>query len=208
MSTKLLQTQIAFFLKKNFGAFESLSLEVKKKLGKEGNSQYLPVPDDAPIEFPRLTIIYKEQRIVAFKNRIDIFFNGDHDVDILQKIIDIILNIMGLPIERLGFVKTFFSELGISELKSLISKKEVSENPDLKEISVNINIVKNVNGFGCNNLEKISLGSVTGGKNGVIILKDCNTMAGNSLSDLDTEKMLSLITEMSKENTRFFLLLS
>lgn len=206
MDTKLLQTQVAFFLKKNFGAFESLSLEVKKKLGENGNSQYLPVPDDAPIEFPRLTIIYEKQRIVAFKNRIDIFFNGEYDVDILQKIIDIILNIMGLPIERLGFVKTFFSKLGISDLKSLISKEEVSKNSDLKEIGININIVKNVNGLTCNNLEKISLGSIIGGEDGVIILKDCNTMAGNSLSDLDAGKMLSLITEMSKENKKFFLL--
>ncbi len=209
MNKDLLQTQVSFFLKKEFSAFEAFSLEIKKKNGEEGASQYFPIPIEAPVEFPRLTITYPNYDIIVFKNRINISCNEDFNNTILQSLISVIFDTMGLSIERLGFVKIFFAEGNASNLKGLISKEDIQNNLNLKEIGININITDTIEGFNCNNIEKISLGGVEKNgisKSGVIIMKDCNTIQGVSLSELNGKQALSLITAMNEKIKTFFLI--
>lgn len=206
MDKSILQTQIAFFLKKEFAAFESFSLEVKKILG-ETTTQYLPVPLDAPTQFPRLIIIYTTYRIVVFKNRIDILFEGGYDKVVLKKITEVLSGILGLSVARIGFVKTFFVNSDIAYLKSLVPK--IMSNSNVKELNIGVNIKGTTNGYECNNLEKIDPGSVIDAgttKTGLIVLKDCNTIQSLSLPELNAVQLLELITEMDKTFSIFFLI--
>lgn len=209
MDKELLQTQIAFFLKKEFNAFEALALEIKKQLG-ETDSQYLPVPSDAPIEIPRLIINYQPNlNIRVFKNRVDLFFQTSYEEEKLEKIINVLSNTLGLPIARIGFVKTFFAQSDIEPLKQLLIAGKL-DGLNVKEVNLRINVTRNINGFDCNSIEKIDPGNVTSNtgsvRSGLIILKDCNTLQENNLPDsLNVSKLKELITFMSTETGNFVL---
>lgn len=209
MEKELIQTQIAFFLKKEFSAFESFALEIKKLLG-ETNSQYLPLPTDAPVQFPRLIINYPDLTIQVFKNRVDLIFQIDYAPEKLEKVMIVLSNVLGLPIGRIGFVKTFFIQNNIESIKTLLPTEKIKD-VNLKEVNLRINVVRTINGFECNSIEKIDPGNVTPKtgsiKSGLIISKDCNTIAESLLPDsLDIPALKNLIDALNKETGNFVLI--
>ncbi|MEK7652002.1 MAG: hypothetical protein AAB351_02235 [Patescibacteria group bacterium] len=209
MKKELLRTQIAFFLKKEFNAFEAFALEIKKVLG-ETETRYLPVPTDAPVQFPRLIIDYKTFNIQVFKNRIDLFFQENYDQETLLKVINVLSSILGLPIGRVGFVKTLFVESDIMTLKNLLPEEKI-KSLDIKEINLRINVRRTIGGFKCNSIEKIDPGNVTKNtnlvKSGLIVSKDCNTIAEEALPDnLESTALQTLIKELDDE-TKIFILI-
>lgn len=209
MNKELLQTQIAFFFKKEFNAFEALALEIKKQLG-EAESQYLPVPTDAPVQIPRLIINYGTFNINVFKNRVDLFFQENYEQEKLEKVLNVLSNILGLPIGRIGFVKTFFIQSDIETIKKLLPNEKMT-GLNIKEVNLRINVLRTIGGFECNSIEKIDPGNVTKNtgsiKSGLIILKDCNTLAEQALPDnLDITALKQLINELNTETGIFVLI--
>jgi len=209
MEKELLQTQIAFFLKKEFNAFEALALEIKKQLG-ETESQYLPVPTDAPIQIPRLIINYQTFNIKVFKNRVDLFFQGDYEEEKLEKAMNVLSKILGLPIGRIGFVKTFFVGENIEVIKKLLPEKKIG-GLNIKEINLRVNVLRKIDEFDCNSIEKIDLGNISKNdgstKSGLIVLKDCNTLAEQTLPDnLDIVALKKLISKLNSEVGKFILI--
>ena len=183
-------------------------MEIKKQLG-ETDSQYLPVPSDAPIEFPRLIINYPNLNIRFFKNRVDLFFQKNHEEEKLEKVMNVLSNTLGLPIARIGFVKTFFAQSNIEPIKQLLVEGKLA-GLNVKEVNLRVNVSRNINGFDCNSIEKIDPGNVTSNngvvRSGLIILKDCNTLQENNLPDsLNVSKLKELIASMSTETDNFVL---
>jgi hypothetical protein len=209
MQKELIQTQIAFFLKKEFNAFEALSLEIKKQLG-ETESQYLPVPSDAPSEIPRLMLKYSEFEVVVFKNRLDLIFQSEYETIKVTKIISILLETLGLSLARIGFVKRFFLQSDIELLKELFKSGKLTGT--IKEITIQVNNLKKIDGIDCNSIERIEKGNITSSdgskisKTGLIVLKDCNTLKEENLPDSwDKIATTKIIEEMNTEASNFVL---
>jgi hypothetical protein len=209
MAKELLQTQIAFFLRKEFSAFEALSLEIKKQIG-EAQTQYLPVPVDAPLEFPRLIINYKDFNVTIFKHRIDLFFSTDYKIDVIEKILNILLDFLGQSVIRVGFIKSYIDDSDIEALKKILPSTKIVD-LNIREISLRINVTESIGGYLCNNIEKIDPGSFTSNngvtKSGLIIAKDCNTHDQHVLPEkLNVNELRDLILELDKATKKLILI--
>ena len=184
MNKEIIQIQLALFFQPDFtGSFEDFSLKLKNKLGQSKITQLLPVPPDAPFEIPRLVLNYDNFNINVSKNRIDLFLKDTTLLkENIQNISDVILNQLFLSIGRVGFVKKYFIDKGIEDLKSVLVNDRI-RNLDLKEIGIRINEHKIIEGYNCNNIENLFTGLIikksdTGKdmeQEGIIVIRDVNT---------------------------------
>lgn len=210
MEKELLQTQIALFFNTAFSSLEFLALEIKKKLG-ETETQYLPVPSEAPVEFPRLILNYKipDLKITFFKSRLDIVFDGDYNLENLEAILNITGQINS-KLNRIGVVKTYFSKKDAFYLKTLLPQTKI-EGLDVKEVGLNINVRKVISSYQCNSIERIFPGSISkedvAPRTGLIVQRDCNTIVETLLPDnLAFTAIRELISELILEASSFVLI--
>ncbi len=192
---ELLEKQIALFYRTSFeDPFEALALKLKEKLG-NADTQYLPIPPNAPPEIPRLILSFQNFRIQFAKNRADIFFKSAV-ADITASVSAILGQIGPEKINRVGFVQKTFRESTLADVLGLMKNP-----PDTaKELSVRVNTEKTVGDYPCNNIESINF--VTAQKNvngqqaevhGILQERDINTVPSKS-ADVHIADVASLMT--------------
>lgn len=207
MHKQLLETQIAIFFKNPFTVLsdEEVFLKIRELFGEPEDKKYTNVPDGAPTEIPRILLSYNNFKLNFSKTRADIFTDKEFEEieDIVNKFVKLFLNDFNIKIIRIGFVKNFFSEVGTDFLKMLLNKKV--DNLNFKEISVRVNIEKNIDGIKCNNIQNISAGMVEkidkGGEvvSGTIITRDINIADMNIMNENQVKKF---IKEFNKESAQ------
>ncbi|MFC5682411.1 hypothetical protein ACYE2N_11470 [Flavobacterium sp. MAHUQ-51] len=192
--------QVAFFLKEDYNKpIEKLSLNIQDVLGQPERLNYIPIDNSAPSELPRLEIIYKNYKVQASKNRIDLYLDS---IDNYAEKIDFFNNIdyssLGIQIRRIGFVRSYFIVKEVVNSKKLLNAE--FQEIDIKEFNLRINIEKEVLGRKCNNIEQIEFGDIIklqpGGQqkveNGCIVRRDINTL-NEILYELVKDERKSLI---------------
>lgn len=210
---EIIQKQVAFFFRNNFDSpFEELSLKVKSKLGNT-DAQYIPVPPDAPLEIPRLVMPYKDFNLNFSKNRIDLFFKNSLNLQENTKIIvGILTEEYPIVIDRLGLVQRSFLETEPSKLIDVIEEK--SRPINAKELSIRVNLPKEIGGFSCNNIETLNFASaqkIEDGKpievNGISIDRDINTLnEKRSEYTFTKDNFLTLLSLLEQEANSLLLL--
>lgn len=217
MNKEIIQIQIAWFFSNIFkGNFEDFSLKLKNKLGASNATSQLPLPSDAPSEIPRLILNYQSFNLNIAKNRLDLFLKDIESTptkSAISNINDVILKELFLPVGRIGFVKNFFIDADIRDLKKLLQKENV-EKLDLKEISIRINEIKKVANYGCNNIESLSTGFIIKKeadgretkKAGIIIARDINTSAEILNEGGFTKEIIDGLIEAFNEESNNFII--
>lgn len=215
MNKEITQIQIAWFFSSVYtGNFEEFSLKLKNKLGESKVTQILPIPSDMPNEIPRLILSYPTFNLNVAKNRIDLFFkNIESTRSVISVVNDVILNELSLLAGRIGFVKNFFVDGNIENLKKLL-KTEEAEKLNLKEISIRVSEKKQVIVYDCNNIENLSTGFIVRKeadgrkikKEGIVITRDINTMAEKiNENNFKKEEINELIDAFDAESNNFIL---
>lgn len=186
MGKQITQIQIVWFFSNPFnGNFEDFSLKLKNRLGDSKTTQQLPIPADAPNEIPRLILNYSRFNLQVSKNRIDLFLKDVKSNDaIISNINDVLIDDIKLSIGRIGFVKNFFIDKKLEDLKKLLVTEKIGT-LSLKEISIRINEIRKIENYDCNNIESLSTGLIikknpdgsTEKENGVVVTRDINTLA-------------------------------
>jgi hypothetical protein len=200
---EIVQTQIALFFRNQFeGAFEELALKVKNKfIGAQ--SQYLPIPPNAPPEIPRLMLSSTNMNLNFSKNRVDIFFTTpDGMVNITKDILSII-DQYEIVVDRIGFVQKRFFETTIDTLLALITEER--RVATAKELNIKINVSKQIGAYMCNNIESLIFASLTKlepagpvSRQGVLIERDINTLNENRLDYRFKADNISEIIDLMK----------
>lgn len=213
MDKEITQIQIAWFFSSVYmGNFEDFSLKLKIKLGESKVTQHLPIPIDMPNEIPRLILSYPNFNLNVAKNRLDLFLKDIKSIkSVVYNINDVVFNELTLPVGRIGFVKTFFVNGNIDDLKKLLNKEKV-QNLNLKEISIRVNENKKIESYNCNNVENLSIGFVVKKeidgrevkKQGIIATRDLNTIAEEiSENKFDKELIVKMIDAFDTESSKF-----
>lgn len=210
MEREIIQTQLALFFQSDFtGNFEELSLKLKAKFGESKITQHIPIPTDAPSEIPRLILGYENFNLNISKNRLDLFFKDINSVKtVISSICDVLLVELSLSVGRIGFVKNFFIDGNIEDLKQLLVPKKIKK-IDLKEINIRANEKKIISDYECNNIENLSNGyvikrEIDGSekkRDGIIITRDINTVAEKIKENkFEKEEINNLIDIFNKES--------
>lgn len=205
MNKNITQIQIAWFFSNIYmGSFEKLSLKLKERLGESKITQLLPIPDDMPNEIPRLTLNYATFNLNIAKNRLDLFLKDIKQSElVISNINDVLLDDIKLTIGRIGFVKSFFIDKSLEDLKKLLVTEKIGA-LSLKEISIRINEIKKIENYDCNNIESLSTGFIakknsdgsTEKKSGIVVMRDINTLAEkltlteNNFAKIDIAKLI------------------
>ena len=210
-----IQLQLALFFQSDFvGNFENFSLKLKTKLGESKITQHIPVPVDAPSEIPRLVLGYEKFNINVSKNRLDLF---SKDFELIKTIVsdvsDVLLDKLSLSVGRIGFVKNYFIDGTIEDLKKLLPEEKIRR-LNLKEINIRINNRKQIEKYECNNIENLSnryivKKEIDGNevkRAGIIILRDINTLAEKlNENRFNKEEVNKLINVFNKESNNFII---
>lgn len=215
MNKEILQIQLAFFFQQDYvGSFEDFSLKLKNILGESKVTQHIPVPIDAPSEIPRLILGYESFNINVSKNRLDLFVKEIEPTNkrVISIIHDVISTELSLSVGRFGFVKKFFIDGKIEDLKKIIVKEKV-EKLNLKEINIRVNEIKLIEGYNCNNIESLSYGFLVKKagdsevkKEGIILVRDINTLLEELKKNrFEKEKIDELINSFNEESDRFII---
>lgn len=204
--------QLAFFFTEDYNRpIEKLSINIQEALGHPEKVNYIPIDNSAPSELPRLEIIYKNSKIQSSKNRVDLFVKSVHDYNECFELFNSIdLRSLGIAIRRVGFVRTYFIEKGISPSKKLLNDE--FQTLELKEINLRINIEKDILGRKCNNIEQLDFGEKLDiGNNGMdqvrtkgfFIQRDINTLNEIVLELVkdDRKNLIDKFFELSEEFT-------
>jgi len=211
MEKEIILIHLALFFQQNYeGNFEEFSRQIKNKLGNSKNTVYIPVPENAPVEIPRLILNYEKFDINVSKNRIDIFLKQfENKEDMFSGFISVSLNDLKLTIGRIGYVKKFFVESEIIGISKLFKKKI----NNLKDTSVRINIKDNIIGYDCNNIENLAFGQalkteegIQISKKGIIIDRDINTLSEKLKENFFDVKKIEEIVKLFEEKSNNFVL--
>lgn len=214
MPAEIIQTQLAWFYQGSYaGSFEDFSQKLKSKLGESKNTQYIPVPTDAPGEIPRLILMYENFNINVSKIRLDLYAGNTASIkSLVTSITSVIIDELKLKIARVGYVKNYFVEKDINTLKLLFNEENRVKLQDAKELNIRVNKRKTILTSECNVMENISTGifskrekiSAETKKSGLIVMKDINTILENvvnqNLSSVDVEKLFLEFDIQSKES--------
>jgi len=213
MEKEIIQIQLALFFQSDFtGSFEDFSQKLKDKFNESKITQYMPIPTDAPSEIPRLVLGYEKFNINVSKNRLDLF---SKDFELIKTIVsdisNVLLNTLSLSVGRIGFVKSYFIDGTIENLKKLFIEEKIKK-LDLKEVNIRFNEKKNIENYDCNNIENLSNGYMTKKqldgsdekKSGIIVTRDINTIAEKiKETKFSKEQINKLIDAFSKESDKF-----
>jgi hypothetical protein len=209
---KILQIQTALFFKEDFSkSFEELSLKIKSKIAGEPITTQLPVPPNTPSEVPRLMLNYTGKiAINVAKNRIDFFYSDFSNekstvIEIFKAISE-----LGLKIGRVGFVKSIFlDDKKIEDIKNYLTEEKSSKLSELREISIRVNTSKKIGQFECNNIQNTSNGKINSNgiiEDGVLVIRDINTMAENiSANELTLEELSTVLDDFNNETEIFIM---
>jgi hypothetical protein len=214
MPAQIIQTQLAWFYENSYaGSFEDFSQKLKSKLGESKNTQYIPVPSNAPGEIPRLILMYENFNINVSKIRLDLHASNFESVkDLINKISSVIIDELKVKITRVGYVNNYFVENDIDTLKSFFNDEQKAKLQDAKELNIRVNKRKTILTSECNVMENISTGFISKReengsetkKNGLIVMKDINTIPENlaiqNLLSTEFENLLSEFNTQSKES--------
>lgn len=209
MEKELISVQLAYFFKAPFEkSFEKISMLLKDKLG-EGATMYIPIPTDAPIEIPRLQITFPTYNVNVAKNRMDIFCKDLVLVkDISKKIGEIDLASLGIEINRIGYVKQYYVNGNVDNLKVILATN-FNQIP-LTESSIRIVTKSSIDRFEYKSIEEVSTGFIQepgiGGskKFGLILLRD--TLMEEQASTLNSGDQQTVIEHFEKESEKFQLI--
>lgn len=192
---EILEKQIALFYRTSYeDPFEALALKLKEKLG-NADTQYLPIPPNAPPEIPRLILSFQNFRIQFAKSRADVFFKSAVD-DISASVSAILAQVRPEKINRVGFVQKTFRESALADVLGLIKNPPETA----KELSIRVNVEKTVGDYPCNSIESINF--VTAQRNvngqqaqvhGILQERDINTVPSKS-ADVHIADAASLMT--------------
>jgi len=203
MDKKNINTQIAVFFKSDYiGPIENVSLKFKEKLN-GGNTNFLPVPNNAPKEFPRFIFNYEHLTINFFPHRVDFYFADSFELDIMSNILSVLIDDLKLVIGRIGFVKRSFVKKDVTVLKDMLPKEKII-GLDIKEMNLRINIRSKIDTYDCNNIEQIDPGEITlpnGDREiGLICLRDLNTLSEKISEYIFTkEDIVKLVSLFNQE---------
>jgi len=200
---EIVQTQIALFFRNQFeGAFEELALKMKNKFSGI-QSQYLPIPPNAPPEIPRLMLSSSGMNMNFSKNRVDIFFTVPDGMENSIKDVFSIIDQYEIVVDRIGFVQKKFSETTIDTLLKLITEEQ--RVATAKELSIKINVAKQIGAYMCNNIETLIFASLTKlepagpvSRQGILIERDINTLNESRLEYKFTADNISEIIGLMK----------
>lgn len=207
---ELLENQIGLFFKQDFqGSFEEASLLLKKVLGKEAGTQILPIPSNAPSEFPRLVLNIPGIVVNFAKNRVDIFVSYKDHQDDIHKIIEILINNLNISIGRVGFVASYFSKGEVATLKNLFLPEKI-EKLNVKEIGVRVNVGIKIGAYVCNNIQNIQNGEIKKGsesKRGIILGRDINTITEDlQNNNFDFISLINFIKTANAETEKMIII--
>ncbi len=204
--------QLAYFFAEDYNKpIEKLSINIQEAFGHPEKVNYIPIDNSAPSELPRLEIVYKNCKIQSSKNRIDLFVNSVQAYnDCIEMFNSTDLRSLGIVIRRVGFVRTYFMEKAITPSKKLLSND--FETLELKEISLRINIEKEILGSKCNNIEQLDYGEKIDIRDngreqirtkGFFIRRDINTLNEIALELVkdDRKSLVDKFFELSEEFT-------
>ncbi|MDX9913273.1 MAG: hypothetical protein RBS77_01705 [Candidatus Moranbacteria bacterium] len=196
MENKIKQIQTAIFVK-NFNIINDVEkanflMEINNNVNSVFNGQpsLSPVPNDAPYEFPRLSLSSLDGRFkcnVAL-SRVDIFYNVPLDSnDNLEQLLEtqknnseLVFNFLigrGIIVNRTGFIVVIDKELdtgdgnNVEYLRNNFIKDDKFKNP--KELILNYNCLGGSGNFDMNNLILIK----SDFDNKIFIQTDINTVA-------------------------------
>lgn len=206
---ELLEKQIALFYRTSFeDPFEALALKIKEKLG-NADTQYLPIPSNAPPEIPRLILSFHDFRIQFAKDRVDIFFKSAVS-DISASVSAILGQVSPEKINRVGFVQKTFRESALADMLGLI------KNPPgtAKELSIRVNVEKTVDDYTCNSIESVNFvtaQNVSGQQAqvyGILQQRDVNTVSSKSadMHITDAANLMTFLMALQDEADRTILL--
>jgi len=200
---ELLQTQVSFFINGKIAPLESFVLGLKTVFP-SSQIQYFPnLPDEANLNIPRLILSVTESKLTVtiYDSRVDMVFAGEIDSSLLSSVLEVIIT-NKKHISRIGLVKTDFQEENADHYRTLLPVKKI-EGLDVKEVGVHINVRREIAGHSINSIEKANPGSVekdTAKRNGIVVQRDCNTLADEQLSpDLTAQQISELIQGLSQE---------
>ena len=199
---ELLQTQVAFFINGKI-TIESFVSSLKSTFP-SSQIQYFPnIPDEPNFSIPRLTLSVAEPKLIitVYDSRVDMVFSGEIDDNLLSDVISSLIT-SKMHIKRIGFVKTDFQEVSADNYKTLLPTNKI-EGLDIKEVGLHINLRKHVVGRAINSVEKVNPGSVgkdNTKRNGLVIQRDCNTLAEEQLPPkLSFQQVKDLILGLRNE---------
>ncbi len=210
MTKEIIQVQLAWFFESEYNeSFEKISFKLKEKIGNSEQTQYIPVPNGAPSELPRLFLKYKDFNLTFSKTRADIYILKNHKeistIENIRKITELIIDDLHIKVVRIGYVKSFFVEETLEYVKKMFKEEKIA-GLDIKEIGFNLNVPKEIAGMKCNNIENLAMGNATKNgevKNGLIINRDVNNIIGEK-SDFDkTDKVITAIIAFDTEADNF-----
>ncbi len=216
MNKEIIQIQLGLFFKSDYNdSFEKFALKLKDKLGESKITQYIPITNDAPPEIPRLILSYEKFNINVSRNRFDLFTK---DVELIKQNIENIVKSFeefSISIFRVGFVKNFFVDGTMEDLKKVLVQDKLDKMSNLKELNVRINNNKTIEGYNCNSIENLSNGNVmiknadgtTQNKNGLIAMRDVNTAVDPAIEriSLNLIEINKLLTGFDAESGQFIL---
>jgi len=216
MNKEIIQIQLGLFFKSNYSeSFEKFALKLKEKLGESKLTQYIPINNNAPSEIPRLILSYEKFNINVSKNRLDFFTKDKELID--ENIGNVFKSLeeFSISIFRIGFVKNFFIDEAMENLKNILVKDKVQKMNNLKELNIRINNNKSIVGYDCNSIENLSNGYVvikngngTTKKNGLIAVRDINTIASivGERKPLSLIEINKLLLNFNTESEKFILI--
>lgn len=191
MDKQLVNIQFALFFKNDFkGLFEEISLEIKKQFGSDVNTQILGIPNDMPSDIPRLISKSSLVDINLSKSRIDFFYKNKEFFSQNKTKIFAVVEKLAVEIGRIGVVATYFKEVDVSQIISLLNSSKVN-NLKPNEVTIRINDVTEIDGIKTNNSQMYVKGFLSEKdgikKDGVVITRDINTIADDLSSNNFTD---------------------
>lgn len=160
---------------------DRLSVAVQDKYKNSQQIQMLPLPDNAPIEIPRMILIWDDLRLEFFPMRADVKGEKFENVMALgSSLINLLWTRFPTTIVRVGFIKHFFVK-NITVPQNLFKDDIIKKSGDeeIFDISFNINTRYKHDEYMMNNIQDVRAGQQLKDEvlsSGVIILRDINTI--------------------------------
>lgn len=211
--SNLESVQIALMYQTPFlGSFEGVLDSVKQKITIDRH-QLIPIPSEAPGEIPRLEVFFgSSSRNIQFaKNRADIIFREKEPTDDeIEIFFDIVIELVGVPIGRIGYVKkTLYTEKVDEEFvrKNVkVSISEIGALEDIQDALWRFNKKTLIGDIVCNNITvRTLLREETTNSPAILLERDVNTLQtsnlniGSSSRDNLQEKIKKIVESLKTE---------
>lgn len=179
----------------------------------DGEPLLIPLPSDAPPEFPRIILKSKDEKLNLniSLGRIDLIFENktaeNLEVNEMFKslsklnkyIYDLVIKNFSGTINRLGLIITFNSnKLNLTTVKNFINNDSV-DSKNNEEVNINLFARNKIKEFDTNNWTRITGQSHDQNRPGFVIMDDIN-IRQDKLANLNSEVTEKFFSEVFKAN--------